>query len=291
MQRRYLLPGAVVAFVAAAGLFFFASEPSIAHAQPASPYPSLGSTSTTAVPVARPPTAGGTSAPTGSLSSGYPTVRVPPGLAGEGKILFDNNCSSCHGVDAAGSDRAPNLLGVGAATVDFWVSSGRMPLSEPAAQAVRKPPRFNESQTHAIVAYVTSLAPGGPGIPKVDLSRASLAAGGDLFALNCAGCHTITGVGDALSNGTFAPTLYQATTTQIAEAVRTGPGQMPRFGPQQMSPQEVDSLVAYVKYLRTPNDAGGGGLGHVGPVTEGFIGLLIGLGGLMLVSFWIGDRA
>ena len=47
----------------------------------------------------------------------------------EGETLFENNCSSCHGDDAQGSALAPNLHGVGAATVDLWVSSGWMPLA------------------------------------------------------------------------------------------------------------------------------------------------------------------
>ena len=43
--------------------------------------------------------------------------------------------------------------------------------------------------------------------------------------------------------------------------------------------------------LQHPDNAGGAGLGGIGPVGEGFVGLLIGVGLLMLVCFWIGDRA
>jgi ubiquinol-cytochrome c reductase cytochrome c subunit len=45
------------------------------------------------------------------------------------------------------------------------------------------------------------------------------------------------------------------------------------------------------KVIQHPDNRGGLGLGGIGPVAEGFVGLLIGVGALMLVAFWIGDRA
>jgi ubiquinol-cytochrome c reductase cytochrome c subunit len=205
--------------------------------------------------------------------------------------LFIANCSSCHGPNAQGTDRGPNLVGVGAATVDFWVSTGRMPLAYPGAQAVRKPVLFSRTQQLAIVSYVTSLGAGGPGIPAVNTQAASQSNGNDIFGLNCAGCHVITGTGDALANSAFAPSLYQASPTQIAEAIRTGPGNMPRFGPGTLSDQQVNDVVRYVTYLQHPSDPGGFGLGHVGPVTEGFLAIVVGLGVLILAAYWIGIRA
>lgn len=233
-------------------------------------------------------TYGGTS---GSGTAPISEVKLNPATIALGKTLFVENCSSCHGDAALGTSRAPNLQGLGAATIDFWVSTGRMPLADPTVQAIQKPPRFTREQTLAIDAYVASLAPGGPAIPKVNLGDASLSAGEGLFSTNCAACHTITGTGDALADAVYAPSLYKATTTQIAEAVRTGPGNMPRFGPGNLSDQQVADIAKYVKYLQHPNDAGGIGLGHVGPVTEGFVGILIGLGAIMIAGYWIGGRA
>jgi len=46
-----------------------------------------------------------------------------------GRELYGLRCASCHGVDLAGSQDAPPLLQVGAANVDWWVSTGRMPAS------------------------------------------------------------------------------------------------------------------------------------------------------------------
>ncbi|NNN20223.1 MAG: c-type cytochrome [Acidimicrobiaceae bacterium] len=233
-------------------------------------------------------TYGGTS---GAGNAPITNLKLDSSTIALGKTLFVENCSSCHGDSAGGTSRAPNLVGLGAATIDFWVSTGRMPLADPTVQAIAKPSRFTRAQTLAIDAYVSSLATGGPQIPVVNLGAASLSVGEGLFSTNCAGCHTITGVGDALADAVYAPSLYPATSTQIAEAVRTGPGNMPRFGTGNLSDQQVADIVKYVKYLQHPNNAGGIGLGHVGPVTEGFVGILIGLGSLMIAGYWIGGRA
>jgi ubiquinol-cytochrome c reductase cytochrome c subunit len=226
-------------------------------------------------------------------SFNYPSEKLPSSYIAPGRVLFDENCASCHGINADGATGlAPPLLGVGAATVDFWVSTGRMPLEQSAIQPNVHPDRFTPKQTKEIVAYVASLAPGqGPGVPVVDTKAGNLAQGFDLFALNCAGCHVITGVGDALANSTFAPALSLANPRIIGDAVRSGPGNMPIFSTAQLSPSQLNSLARYVVYLtKHPDDAGGAGLGHVGPVAEGFVALFFGVGLLVLVAYWIGDR-
>lgn len=209
----------------------------------------------------------------------------------EGHTLFDANCSTCHGTFAQGSALAPNLEGVGSATVDLWVSSGWMPLANPTSQPLRKPALFSPRQSADIAYYVSSLSPGGPSIPHVSLKGASVSEGFSLFALNCAPCHTITGAGDALSNGISAPPLHGLTKTQVAEAIETGPGNMPRLIAE-FTPQQVEDIVAYVtRDIEHPVNPGGLGLGGVGPVAEGFIGLFLGVGVIVLVALWIGERS
>jgi ubiquinol-cytochrome c reductase cytochrome c subunit len=240
----------------------------------------------------------GTASATSAKANGPSPIKYslpPSSYIGAGQTLFAASCASCHGPQALGTDRAPNLQGLGAATVDFWVSTGRMPLADSYLEPVRKPVRFSHKQILEIVSYVASLAPpyqADSGIPSVDLKTANLAEGNSLFVLNCAGCHTITGAGDALANGAFAPSLHKAGATQIVEAIRSGPGNMPHFGPGNISESQAADIVAYVtKVIQHPDNRGGLGLGGIGPVAEGFIGLLIGVGALMLVAFWIGDRA
>ncbi len=155
----------------------------------------------------------------------------------------------------------PNLQGVGTATVNFWVSTGRMPDSDvKAVEAERKPPRLTPLQSLEVAAYVNSLDPGVPAIPVVhNVATANLSNGASLFALNCAACHTITGAGDALAYGTNAPTLHQANATQIASAIRTGPANMPRFTGN-LTDRQVRDIVAYVSYQDSaPIQPGRGG--------------------------------
>lgn len=221
------------------------------------------------------------------------TYTLPPThYIDAGHKLFEENCSSCHLATAQGSAAAPSLHGVGPATVDFWVGTGRMPAATPLqVEAEQKPPRLTPKQAEEVAAWINSLTPAAPYIPDVHLKDADLTKGATLFALNCAACHTITGAGDALAYGTYAPTLHIANTTQIAEAIRTGPGNMPRFTGN-LDDAQVRDVVAYVsEKIQHPQNAGGFGLGGVGPVAEGFVALLFGVGGLMLVCFWIGDRS
>ena len=53
-----------------------------------------------------------------------------------GKKLFVANCATCHGANGLGiKDAGPSLAGVGAASVDFQMGTGRMPMAEPGVQA------------------------------------------------------------------------------------------------------------------------------------------------------------
>ncbi|HZT65917.1 MAG TPA: c-type cytochrome [Acidimicrobiales bacterium] len=227
-----------------------------------------------------------TTYPPQTYSGGGSTVALV-----KGREMFVQSCAACHGLSAEGSIRAPTLAGLGAGTVDFWVSTGRMPLATPTVQPARKKPVFDQTEAREIADYVASLAPGGVPIPKVDLSHADLQRGGSLFRLNCATCHSYLAVGGALDYGANAPPLSMSTPTQIAEAIRTGPANMPRFGPKNISDQDMNDIIKYVKYITKPNDRGGFDLGHLGPVAEGLIGIVFGVGLLMLAAYWIGDRA
>jgi ubiquinol-cytochrome c reductase cytochrome c subunit len=280
--------------VAAVGIFgLMAFAPSAAQADSTTP-------TTTPPPVFgyTPPTKSApTTTTTLATSSGPPdfgtvSVTLPEAFIAPGQALFDASCASCHANDGSGTARGPNLQGLGAGTIDFWVSTGRMPLADSSVQPAEKPSRFNRTETLEIAAFVQSQTPGtGVPVPVVNLSNANLEAGGSLFTLNCAACHTITGAGDALAGGNYAPSLHLATPTQIIEAIRSGPGNMPRFGPGNITDTEAHDIAAYVAGpIQHPTNRGGFGLGGIGPVGEGFVGLLLGVGLLMLVAFWIGDR-
>lgn len=224
-------------------------------------------------------------------------INPSPALAQLGEALFLENCASCHGVEANGIPASgtvgayPNLVGLGTATIDFWVESGRMPAANPrTVEAVRRAPRLTHDQALAIAAWINSLSPAYPAIPTVHLANANVSDGAALFALNCASCHTIEGIGDALAFSTFSPPLRHIPATQVAEAIRTGPANMPRFTGN-LSDYQVRDIVKFVTTaIEHPRNPGGFGLGGLGPVAEGFVGLALGVGLLALVAFWVGER-
>ena len=223
-------------------------------------------------------------------------------MIAEGKELFLEGCSTCHGLNADGAFQpdgtvaGPSLIGVGAAAVDFQVSTGRMPLANPGAQAKRKPPVYNEEETAALAAYIGSLAP-GPEIPAPEdydttgITPEELALGGQLFRANCASCHNFSGKGGALTDGKYAPSLIETETRNIYQAMLIGPQNMPNFPDTTLRPEDKRAIIAYIEAIRdTPNN-GGIDTGRLGPVTEGLVIWLVGLGALIAVAIWIGVKA
>lgn len=214
----------------------------------------------------------------------------------EGKKLFAVGCASCHGLngEGAGDGTSPSLQGVGAAAVDFQVSTGRMPMAQPGQQAPVKENVYTEEEIAALAAYVASLGP-GPGIPDSSqydpegLSAEEIARGGELFRTNCSACHNFAGSGGALPEGKHAPSLKGVEPKHIWEALRTGPQQMPVFSAQVINDDEVKAMVAYLQSLQD-EPSGGLTLGGLGPVSEGFWGWVIGIGGLSLVAVFIASK-
>jgi ubiquinol-cytochrome c reductase cytochrome c subunit len=210
----------------------------------------------------------------------------------DGQKLFATGCASCHGRNAQGiKDRGPSLVGVGASSVEFQVSSGRMPLARQEAQAQRKPPRYTDEEIKQLAAYVQSLG-GGPQLPAGNVLRdGDLAQGGRLFRTNCASCHSFSSNGGALSSGKFAPSLEHATDRQIYAAMQSGPQNMPVFGDAQLTPQEKQSIIKFVQSLKAEKDPGGMGIGRTGPVPEGLVIFLIGLVVLLFAAVWIAGKS
>jgi len=218
-----------------------------------------------------------------------------------GAQLYAGNCASCHGLSGEGSTgkgsgrdtgnitgKGPPLRGVGALTADFYIRTGYMPLETPYEQPWRRRVLFTRREQTALVNYVASLG-GGPPIPKPAPEHGHLAEGLRLFTEHCAGCHQVAAEGGYVTN-VRVPTLKQATPTQVAEAVRIGPYLMPRFSQKAISDRQLDSIVAYVQASKKPEDRGGWGIGHIGPVPEGIVAWL--LAGTLLVALCalIGER-
>ncbi len=226
-----------------------------------------------------------------SAGAGQATTAGGPGRGsaqiGEGRQLFVSDCSSCHGFNAQGKPgRAPSLIGVGAQAPDFYLDTGRMPLAYPREYPGESKPAYPRAEISALVGYIASL--GGPAIPRVDPASGDVSQGEQVFALDCAGCHQISARGGIVTGG-VAPALQNATATEIAEAVRIGPYFMPRFSTGEISPQALSSLARYIIATHNPDDAGGWGIGHIGPIPEGMIAWLA-LISLLIIARTIGER-
>jgi ubiquinol-cytochrome c reductase cytochrome c subunit len=215
------------------------------------------------------------------------------GAAQQGQSLFDATCISCHGRNAQGvPNKGPSLIGVGSAAVEFQVTTGRMPLTQQQNQADRKKPVYSDDQARDIGAYIEALG-GGPQLPEGENlhSNGDIAAGGELFRVNCSSCHAFGMGGGALSSGKYAPSLNEATDRQIYAAMLTGPENMPVFGDNQLSPQEKQDIIAYVQNQKNDQDPGGWGIGRLGPVPEALVIFLVGLVALVFASLWIAGKS
>ncbi len=232
--------------------------------------------------------------PSPSNQTGLTYVNLPASFIAPGQALFASNCSSCHGREANGSTGvAPNLQGLGAGTVDFWVSTGRMPLANASIEPVRKPPRFNRLQTLEIAAWVQSLTPGvGTQVPDRQhrgpptsrpATPSSPSTARPATPSPVQGTRWPRAPSPRASIWPLRPRWSKPSGRVRATCPTSGPATSP-------TPRHGTSPPTSPACIQHPANPGGFGLGGIGPVGEGFVGLLLGVGGLMLVCFWIGNR-
>lgn len=214
-----------------------------------------------------------------------------------GRQLFLANCASCHGQNAQGNSTAgPSLVGVGAAAVDFQVSTGRMPLAAPGVQAPRNEDavNFSEEQIYQLAAYVHSLGP-GPDVPEpeyLDASQGDPANGGKIFRTNCAMCHNSAGAGGALTRGKYAPDVMNVEPAHIYEAMQTGPQSMPVFNDDNITPEEKRDVIAFIKDIEEGGTSyGGHGMGSMGPAGDALFIWTLGIALVIGAAVWLGRKA
>jgi ubiquinol-cytochrome c reductase cytochrome c subunit len=227
-----------------------------------------------------------------SASNAEDTTTSSTDDVAAGRSIYQTACITCHGANLEGvSGRGVSLVGVGQAATYYQVSTGRMPVAQQGAQIPRKDPQYTDAQVEQIAAYVETYG-GGPSIPSGSLRSSSdqLAQGGELFRLNCAQCHGFSGKGAPLSAGKYAPGLEQATDKQIYGAMVSGPENMPVFNDNQLTPAQKTMVIDYVQTLKEQKDPGGAGIGRVGPVSEGLVIWIVGIGLLMGIILWIGRK-
>nr|WP_274388091.1 c-type cytochrome [Salsipaludibacter albus] len=241
-------------------------------------------------------------------------------MVDQGRELYGQACILCHGPEGQGIPDdgsgvyGPSLLGVGAASVDFMVRTGRMPAEDSSDPLVRRPPQFNDTERAALTAYVQSLTQAaiddqeerlaqGEDIPEAELiepgppipdiqgwQEADLSRGLELFTTNCAACHGPTAAGIAVGRDDVSSNLRDSEPIVVAEAVRVGPGVMPVFGDEVVTDEDLEAIVAWVDDVTHRDSAGGFAFGRGGPVSEGLIAWIVGLGVLGVVIYLLGER-
>lgn len=230
------------------------------------------------------------------------TSQDEAALVKEGRELFLVGCAFCHGQNGegvltqGGSQYGPALTDVGAAAVDFQVGTGRMPMAQPGAQAPRKEVVYTEEETAALSAYVASLGT-GPAIPDEELySTAGMSdkeleelvvRGGQIFLANCTACHNFEGSGGAMPRGGYAPKIRGVDSKHIYEAMLTGPQSMDTFSDGNIPPEDKKAVIAYLNELDQAPSYSGFTLGGLGPVSEGIIAWVGGIGVLVGFAVWI----
>jgi ubiquinol-cytochrome c reductase cytochrome c subunit len=167
-------------------------------------------------------------------------------------------------------------------------------MADMSQQAMQKKPLYNAQETAALAAYVASLAPGPAAVTNESLNYerdGNAAQGGTLFRTNCAMCHNFAGQGGALTNGKYAPSLMGVDPKYIYEAMVTGPQSMPKFTNATITPQEKLDIIKWIQSADHEQNLGGASLGRVGPVTEGLLGWVLGLGLLIGAAAWLAMKA
>jgi ubiquinol-cytochrome c reductase iron-sulfur subunit len=278
-MARLLRSGRLVALLLVAAVAAAIILPAVVRAASSSPT-ATAAPGATASPAAAPaPSASPSHAAVSATAPATPAAVASPSSApvsygGPGAALYAGNCSGCHGDHGQGlpdlgpsqqADAFPSL-------VAGMVSRGGVNM--PAF------PQFTRAQVAAVSLFVATQ------IAAPEARTATVADGGVLYRLYCAGCHGSTGRGGAVSQGRNPPSLADYPAAEALAAMIFGRSNMPVFAGGVLDVREQAAVALYVQMLQKPPSPGGWGLGFFGPVTEGlaaFFGLCL----LLVAAVWL----
>ncbi|MBM3676650.1 MAG: c-type cytochrome [Actinobacteria bacterium] len=200
----------------------------------------------------------GAFAAAGCGSVGY----LKSGNTTKGKELYIQSCGGCHVLQDAGTTgiSGPNLDAAffqfrqevdadDAADTIRQVVRGQIayPIVDPSTDAPGMPADIVTGEdADDVAAYVASVAGTGDTADTTGKTDGAVATSGeDVFAQNCAGCHTLAA---ADASGTTAPNLDDSAPLAkdaVATKVKNGGGGMPAFEGQ-LSVDQIDAVAAFV---------------------------------------------
>ena len=176
-------------------------------------------------------------------------------VTGTAHQIFGDNCAGCHGTDAAGGPGFPSLIDTA------WLWGGD-------TDTIMETLRVGINATHPDTRYAQMLAFGRDGIlPRDDIrlvidyvqslsgtaaAADRIAAGGEIFANNCAACHGENGHGNTdlgAPNLTDAFWIYGGDDKAMYETIWGGrQGWMPTWE-DRLSLTERKILAVYLQHL------------------------------------------
>jgi ubiquinol-cytochrome c reductase cytochrome c subunit len=171
-----------------------------------------------------------------------------------GEELYAVHCGGCHSVDGRGGVtiqgiEAPALLpevnermtiAYGRVVMD----TGRMPpAGDPRDNRIRRVSLTQEQRSDILRFMVERFGLEGD-VPEP--GHGDVATGLEVYAANCAACHGASGAGGVAGGGAWTPRVNDVSAQTLADAVRTGPFQMPRFDEQQISDEQLGDMAAFL---------------------------------------------
>ena len=118
---------------------------------------------------------------------------IDPAAVSRGKVLFDVNCSFCHGADARGGDDGPNLLR-SELVLDDQKGERIGPVLQNGRERGMPKFTFNADQISDVAAYLHSFPVSSrTGPANINIVVGNAKSGEEFFKTKCASCHSITG--------------------------------------------------------------------------------------------------
>ncbi len=168
--------------------------------------------------------------------------------------LYAIQCGGCHGVDGRGGRTIAGLVApalrpdlnerLTIAYARMVMATGRMPpAGDPADNRIREV-TLTPEQRRDILLFMTERFELEGDVEEPP--EGDVAEGLRVYAANCAACHGASGAGGVAGGGAWTPRVNDVTAQTLADAVRTGPFQMPRFDTEQITDAEIGDMAAFL---------------------------------------------
>lgn len=176
-------------------------------------------------------------------------LEVADGDPAVGGSLWTRDCVMCHGTDGSGGltpggRPAPAVDDVSIAYARLVLRTHRMPPGADPFDNRDRPHVYDEQQMADVLAYMVETFELEDDVPTPEVGDPS--RGLELYQLNCAACHGPTGDGGTAGALAWTPRLQHYDAQVVADAVRVGPFEMPRFSADVLADEDVGDIVAFL---------------------------------------------